>query len=79
MEYLETNVKKYKREIERLENQNSTLSKKVKEIEKPGISKQLEEGKLRSDYENLKRFVDSLPDEIKRQVRSQHRAPEISR
>jgi len=30
----------------------------------------LEENQLRSDYENLRRFVDLLPDEIKQQART---------
>jgi len=68
MERFETQVRKYKREIDYLEKENAALAKKAKAGEKVSINRQLDENKLRSDYMNLRRFVDSLPDEIKRQV-----------
>ncbi len=68
MERFETQVKKYKKEIDTLEKQNAILAKKAEAGEKVSINRQLEENKLRSDYQNLRRCVDSLPDEIKRQA-----------
>ena len=68
MERFETQVKKYKREIDYLEKENSVLAKKAEAGEKVSINRQIDENKLRSDYNNLRSFVDSLPDEIKRQV-----------
>jgi len=70
MERFETQVKKYKREIETLEKENAVLAKKAEAGEKVSINRQIDQNKLRSDYNNLRSFVDSLPDEIKRQVKS---------
>ena len=69
MERFETQVRKYKKEIDYLEKENATLAKKAEAGEKVSINRQLDENKLRSGYQNLRRFVDSLPDEIKRQAR----------
>jgi len=79
MENFETQVKKYKREIDQLERENAVLAKKAEAGEKVSIKKQLEENKLRSDYYNLRRFVDSLPDEIKRQVRMPQKSQDYQR
>ena len=69
MERFETQVKKYRREIDRLEMENAGLEKKL-EAEKPSVKEQLEAGKIQTEYRRLKQFVDSLPDEIKRQART---------
>ena len=69
MEKFETQIRKYKREIGRLSKENAELSKKAEAGEKVSITKQLEENKLRSEYQDLLKFVDSLPEEIKRQAR----------
>jgi len=73
MENFETQVKKYKHEIDSLEKEKASLARKAEAGEKVRIGRQLEQNKLRSDYDNLLRFVDSLPDEIKRQARSAQR------
>jgi hypothetical protein len=59
MERFESQVRKYKREIAQLEKDNATLEKRAEAGEKVSISKQLNENKLRSDYDSLRRFVDS--------------------
>ena len=69
MENFETQVRKYRREIGQLEKENAALAKKAAAGEKTSIIKQMDENKLRSDYQQLRRFVDSLPEEIKRQAR----------
>lgn len=69
MERFEAQVRKYKKEIDYLEKENATLAEKADAVEKVGFKRQFEESKLRSDYMDLQRFVDSLPDEIKHQVR----------
>ena len=69
MERFETQVRKYKKEIDYLEKENAVLAKKAEAGEKTSINRQLGENKLRSDYQNLRRFVDSLPEEIKQQAR----------
>lgn len=73
IERFETQIRKYKREIDQLEKENAVLAKKAAAGEKSSISKQLEDTKLRSDYLNLRRFVDSLPDDIKRQARTPYK------
>jgi len=70
MERFESQVRKYKREIDSLEKENAALTKRAEAGEKVSISRELSQNKLRSDYETLKRFVDSLPEEIKRQART---------
>ena len=79
MENFETQLKKYKRTINRLANENTVLEKKAESAEKVSVARQLTEAKLHSDYNNLKQFVDSLPDEIKRQVWSLHKSQEQQR
>ncbi|MCL1976287.1 MAG: plasmid recombination protein, partial [Firmicutes bacterium] len=71
MERFETQVRKYKREIDYLEKENTALAKKAASNEKDSIGRQMETAKLQADYHNLRQFVDSLPDEIKRQARTQ--------
>ena len=68
MERFESQVRKYKREIDSLEKENADLAKRAEAGEKVSISRELSQNKLRSDYDTLKRFVDSLPEEIKRQA-----------
>jgi len=74
MEKFESQVRKYKREIDSLEKENAALAKKAEAGEKVSISRQLEQNKLRSNYDELRRFVDRLPEDIKRQVRQQQRS-----
>ena len=70
MEDFEAMVRKYRREIERLEKENTALSIKAEAGEKVSVAKQLSENKLRSEYQSLRRFVDALPEEIKRQAKT---------
>ena len=70
MESFETQVRKYHREIDYLEKENAALAKEAKSNEKDSIGRQMETAKLQIEYRNLRQFVDSLPDEIKRQVRT---------
>jgi Skp family chaperone for outer membrane proteins len=73
MDNFETEVKKYKREFERLTKENAALYKKADE--KPSMSDQLNTAQLQADYHNLKRFVDSLPEKVKR--RNVYRTPNL--
>ena len=80
MERFESQVRKYKREIDSLEKENADLTKRAEAGEKVSISRELSQNKLRSDYNDLRRFVDSLPEEIRRQARtSQQKTREIER
>jgi len=78
MENFETQLKKYRRAIGELKQENAVLAKKAEAGEKVSVRRQLDEAQLRSDYENLKQFVDSLPDEIKRQIQQKTKDTEIS-
>ena len=73
MEKFETQVKKYRREINQLEKDNAVLAKRAEAGEKVSINRELAVGQLKSDYQNLQRFVDSLPEEIKRQANTPQR------
>ena len=53
------------------EKENAILAKRAEAGEKISIGRQLEQNKIFSEYNELLRFVDSLPDDIKRQVRAQ--------
>ena len=70
MENFETQVRKYKRAIDSLEKENAELAKRAEAGEKVSIGRELSQNKLRSDYNELRRFIDSLPEEIKRQART---------
>ena len=68
MEKFETQVRKYRREISQLEKDNAVLAIRAEAGEKVSINRELAVGQLKADYQNLQRFVDSLPEEIKRQA-----------
>ena len=74
MESFETHVRKYKREIDNLETANAILAKKAEAGEKVSINRELIQNKLRSDYDELRQFVDSLPEDIRQQTRSQQKS-----
>jgi len=79
MEKFETQVRKYRREIGRLEQSNAALAKKAAAGEKESFSKQLETAQLQADYHNLQQFVDSLPEEVKRQARISQKSQDYQR
>jgi len=68
MERFESQVRKYKREIDYLGKENAALAQKAALNEKDSIGKQMETARLQIEHRNLREFVDSLPDEIKRQI-----------
>lgn len=79
MEKFETQVRKYRREIDRLEKSNAALAKKAAAGEKESFSKQLETAQLQADYHNLQRFVDLLPEEVKRQARAPYKSKDYQK
>ena len=79
MEKFEAQVRKYRREIDRLEKSNAALAKKAAAGEKESFDKQLASIQLQTDYQNLQRFVDSLPEEVKRQARTQQKSHDYQR
>ena len=79
MERFESQVKKYRREIDHLERENASLERRVQSSEKTSISKQLEDAKLRGEYQALRSFVDSLPEEVKQQARAPQKSRDYQR
>ena len=79
MEDFETVLKKYRFSISRLESENATLAKRSAAGEKESVAKQLQDAKLKSEYHNLRRFVDSLPEEVMRQARVPKRTQDHQR
>ena len=78
MEGFETRLRRYKREFERQEKENAVLIKKLDDA-KPRMAEQLERGKLLSEVNELRRFVDSLPEEVKRQARTTQKSQDYLR
>ena len=78
MEGFETRIRRYKREFDRQERENAALTKKL-DATKPSIMDRLENGKLLSEVQDLRRFVDSLPEEVKRQARLPQRSQDYER
>jgi hypothetical protein len=62
MEKLETQLRKYKKEIVLLEKENTGLEKKL-DAAKPSVAAQLEAGKLQQEIRFLRQFPDSTPEE----------------
>lgn len=79
MERFESQVRQYKKEIDYLEKENAALAKKAAANEKDGIGRQMETAKLQIEYRNLRQFVESLPDEIKQQAKTQQKSQQQER
>ena len=75
MESLETQVRKYQREINSLAAENTSLEKKL-DASKPSVKDQLEAGKLQQEIQFLRQFYASTPEEYKAAYRvSQRKQP----
>ena len=78
MEDFEKQVKKYRREIKELEADKTELKQRAEAAEakaeanaKTSLTKQIHEAQLQVNYNELRKFVDALPDDIKRQAQQQ--------
>jgi Plasmid recombination enzyme. len=69
MERLETQVRKYQREIDSLGKENIGLEKKL-DAAKPSVKDQLESGKLQQEIQFLRQFYADTPDEYKSAYRA---------
>jgi len=69
MEKLEPLLKKYGRELALLEQENSSLEKKL-DATKPSVKAQLEAGKQQQEIIFLRQFYDSVPEEYKTAYRA---------
>ena len=77
MEKLETQLRKYKKEIALLEKENIGLEKKL-DAAKPSVTAQLETGKLQQEIQFLLQFYNSTPEEYKAAYRAaQQKRPPI--
>jgi len=76
MEDFETRTRKYKREFERQERENKELSKKLNDS-KESMKDRLDRGSLQSEVQDLRRFYNAVPDDIKREVESALRQPSM--
>lgn len=87
MENFEKQLRKYKREISKLETDKAelekshvALEKRAEAIEKGKFSEKIATAQLKSDYHELLRFVDSLPEEVIRQAQQlQHKTQNLTR
>lgn len=77
MEKLETQLRKYKKEIVLLERENTTLEKKLDKA-KPSVAKQLEMGKLQQEVGFLRQFYQDTPEEYKMAYRAQQQERNIT-
>lgn len=73
MEDFESVLKKYKTGFTRLEKENAALSKRAKAGDEKKIKIQLERGKLESELRELRRIVDAIPEDLKRQIQTAQR------
>jgi hypothetical protein len=69
MASLETQLRKYQREINSLGKENISLEKKLEDA-KPSVKDQLEAGKLQQEVQFLRQFYNSTPDEYKAAYRA---------
>ncbi|HHX36741.1 MAG TPA: plasmid recombination protein [Clostridiaceae bacterium] len=65
-------MKKYQSTIDYLTQENTSLQKEA-DTRKPSITKQMEAAKLKQENEQLRRFVDSIPQEIMAELKTQQR------
>jgi hypothetical protein len=81
MEDFEKQVRKYRREIKALEADKAALEKQAAALEQRAeaseqvkFRQQMADAKLQADYHNLRRFVDALPEDVRRQAQTQIQA-----
>ena len=68
LENHETQLRKYRREFDRLKEENAELAEKAKASDQTSINRQLAFAKLQSENDELHRLVDSIPEDIKQQA-----------
>ena len=73
MEDFESALKKYKTGFTRLEKENAALAKRARAGDEKKIKTQLERGKLESELRELRRIVDAIPEDLKRQIQTAQR------
>jgi len=81
MEDFEKQVRKYRREIKTLETDKTTLEKRAVAAEakaeanaRTSLTKQIHETQLQVDYNELRKFVDALPPDIRQMAQQQQKS-----
>lgn len=69
MESFETQLKRYKKGFATLEKKNTELANKAVMNKDDRMKRRIEVAKLESDYLDLKRFVESIPEDMKKQIK----------
>jgi len=73
MEYFETRLRKYQQTINLLKKERLTLAQKAKEDNEHRFITRLEINKLQSEIQSLRRFISSLPEDVRQQLqKKQH-------
>lgn len=70
MEKFEGQLRKYQKSIDLLEKENAQLAEKAKVGNENKIKTQLEIGKLQSEVVELRRFVNSIPDDLRKELQA---------
>lgn len=70
MEKFEGQLRKYQKSIDLLEKENAQLAEKAKAGNENKIKTQLEIGKLQSEVMELRRFMDSIPDDLRKELQA---------
>ena len=68
MEKFEGQLRKYQKSIDLLEKENAELAQKAKAGDANKIKTQLEIGKLQSEVMELRRFIDSIPNDLRKEI-----------
>ena len=70
MEKFEGQLRKYQKSIDLLEKENAQLAEKAKAGNENKIKTQLEIGKLQSEVMELRRFMDSIPHDLRKEIQA---------
>lgn len=70
MEKFEGQLRKYQKSIDLLEKENAQLAEKAKAGNENKIKTQLEIGKLQSEVMELRRFMDSIPNDLRKEIQA---------
>ena len=69
MEDFETSIRKYRRALTYLKAENQDLAEKAAAANSGKMETELKIAMLQSDVRQLRRFVDSFPDDMMRQIK----------
>ena len=79
LESHETQLRKYRREFDRLKEENAELAEKAKAGNQTSIERQLAFGKLQSENAEMHRLIDSIPEDLLQQARQNQKTKTTER